>query len=305
MRERITIAFAVFILVLGIPYIGTLIINGLPSVKAKPASVQEIDSKRTVSVEVNNEYKVLDVEEYLLGVLPTVMEPTGDLEIWKAMAIIERTNIYRQMEGAGNIDAGDLYEEYLTKDEIIRLWGTRRYNRLIGTVERAIIETAGVAICYDGEYIEAYYHHVNSGTTVSAEELLGIPIPYLTSVTSGHDVESKDYMNIMYIDKSEIGNLEVTAMTEHGYVKSVKCDGLEMSAEEFCGSYHVPSYLFCVEEVEAEPDRHRIIALGMGHGMGLSVYGAKVLSSQGKEYEDILLYYYPGTQLTDGLQQTM
>lgn len=36
---------------------------------------------------------------------------------------------------------------------------------------------------------------------------------------------------------------------------------------------------------------------GYGHGVGMSQYGAVEMAKQGKNYRDILLYYYPAIEL--------
>ena len=38
---------------------------------------------------------------------------------------------------------------------------------------------------------------------------------------------------------------------------------------------------------------------GYGHGVGLSQYGAEAMAKAGESCGDILLHYYPGTQLAD------
>ncbi len=294
MRERLTIVFAVCVLIIMIPYLGTLIITGIGEEEPLAGSVAELETGKTVSVDVNGQYEVLDVEEYLLGVLPGIMEPEKDLEVWKALAVIERTNIYRQMEGVSNVDERDLTQEYFTEEDICALWGKRNYQQIIRLVEQAIIETAGITMLYDGEYIYAYYHRVSAGTTVSAEELLGEEIPYLASVESSHDVESKDYMNLITISKDEVQELTIVEATEHGYVTTVSCNGEELTAEQFCEQYQVTSYNFYIEDMGEEANTYRIVSLGSGHGLGLSIYGAGVMSQNGSSYQEILQYYYTG-----------
>lgn len=298
MRERLTIAFAVCVLMIIIPYFGTLIMTGIPDTEPMADSVAELDTGKTVSVDMNGQYEVLDVEEYLLGVLPGIMEPEKDVEVWKTLAVIERTNIYRQMGGIGNVDEADLREDYLTREEICALWGNRNYEQIIRLVEQAVIETAGITMTYDGEYINAYYHKVSAGTTASAEELLGEAVPYLISVESGHDVESKDYMNLITISKDELQEFTVLESTEHGYVKKVSCNGEELTADEVCERYQISSYNFYIEDMGEEANAYRIVSLGTGHGLGLSIYGAGVMSRHGNTYQEILRYYYPGIQIS-------
>lgn len=49
------------------------------------------------------------------------------------------------------------------------------------------------------------------------------------------------------------------------------------------------------------PSRHKptpfIYDQRLGHGVGLSQYGADYMARQGSGYEEILLHYYTGTQL--------
>lgn len=294
MRERITIGFAVFVLVIFIPYIGTLILSGVPAEQAKVLSVSELDSGKTISIQTGGVYQVLDIEEYLKGVLPGMTEPVSDIEVWKTLAVVARTNLYREMGGLTQIDESDVEEDYLTETEIRTLWGYRNYEQIMPLVEQAIIETQGEAMTYDGEYIEAYYHRVSSGETVSAEELLGRTVPYLVSVDSGFDVEAKDYMNLIMIDQEEVQELSILEATEHGYVKSISWNGESISAVDFCQKYRIPSYFFYIEDMRQQMNAYRIVALGYGHGLGLSIYGAERMSKMGKGYQEILKYYYPG-----------
>lgn len=292
MREKLTMGFAMVILAVMIPYLGTIAITGV--VGEAITNVEELDTGKTVSLELDGQYVVMDVEAYLAGVLPAVMDGSEDLEVWKALAVIERTNIYKKMEGAGNIDENDLGMEYLKEEEISSLWGERNYEAYRKKVEQAVLETAGVSLQYDGEYIDALYHKVSVGTTVSAEELFGEAVPYLSSVVSSHDVEAKDYMNIQTVSKETVSELVITESTEHGYVRKLICNGEELTGETAQERFQLSSLNFYIEDMGEE---YRIVCLGKGHGLGLSLYGAGVLAAEGKNSEAILQYYYPGVQI--------
>lgn len=293
MRERLTMVFAMLVLMVMIPYLGTMVLTGTTGVVI--TSVEELETGKTVSLELDGQYIVMDVEAYLAGILPADMEGSDNLEAWKALAVIERTNIYKQMEGKGNIDESELGMVYLREEEICGLWGERNYEAYMNVVEKAILETVGITIQYDGEYIDALYHNVSIGSTVSAEELFGEGIPYLTSVVSSHDVESRDYMNITALSKDVVQELTVIESTEHGYVKRVRCNGEELTGEEAQARFQICSLNFYIEDMGEE---FRIVSLGKGHGLGLSLYGAGMMAKEGRTYEEILQYYYSGIQLT-------
>ena len=52
---------------------------------------------KTVLIEVNGLYKSLDVEEYILGVLPGTVPADYDIETLKVQAILIRTNVLKEM----------------------------------------------------------------------------------------------------------------------------------------------------------------------------------------------------------------
>lgn len=294
MRERITMGFALLILAVMIPYLGTMVLTGVVGEKA--ATVEELDTGKRVALEVDGQYQTIDVEAYLRGTLPDILQGTEDIEVWKSLAVIERTNIYKKMEGISCIDQADLDLTYLTEEQQRELWGERQYEAYAKKAERAVLETAGETLVCEGSYIDALYHRASIGSTVSAEELFGEPVSYLTAVPSTHDVESKDYMNIIILDKSQVQELKIEESTEHGYVKRVLCDGEELTGEEAQDRFQLPSLNYYIEDMG---DTYRIVCLGTGHGLGVSLYGAEYMAKNGSDYKDILTYYYPGVSIQE------
>ena len=62
----------------------------------------------------------------------------------------------------------------------------------------------------------------------------------------------------------------------------------------------IPSAFICLEEVR-EGDNltgYQIYGGGYGHGVGMSQNAAKTMASQGMNCEEILQFFYPGTELT-------
>lgn len=62
-----------------------------------------------------------------------------------------------------------------------------------------------------------------------------------------------------------------------------------MTGEEFRNCLNLNSSCFYLKEVE---NKIRIVTKGLGHGLGLSQYGANELAKEGKTYQEILQYYY-------------
>jgi stage II sporulation protein D len=98
-----------------------------------------------------------------------------------------------------------------------------------------------------------------------------------------------------------ISSVAIGEMTGAGRVKSVLLGQggrrTAVPAETLraaIGYSEVPSIFFEPELV----DREVVFSgRGMGHGVGLCQWGAKVLALKGFDFKAILAYYYPGTEV--------
>jgi len=57
------------------------------------------------------------------------------------------------------------------------------------------------------------------------------------------------------------------------------------------------SYL--IESLELDDGIYIMDGKGYGHGVGMSQWGAHIMGEDGKSYQEILQFYYPGTKITD------
>lgn len=64
---------------------------------------------------------------------------------------------------------------------------------------------------------------------------------------------------------------------------------MSVTGEEFRTALGLKSSCFSIKEVDGQL---RIVTKGLGHGFGLSMYGANELAKEGQNYRDILKYYY-------------
>lgn len=55
---------------------------------------------------------------------------------------------------------------------------------------------------------------------------------------------------------------------------------------------------YLIDKIENNGKAYVVSGRGYGHGAGMSQWGAKQMADKGKDYQDILLHYYPGTTLT-------
>ncbi|MDE6433130.1 MAG: SpoIID/LytB domain-containing protein [Lachnospiraceae bacterium] len=270
---------------------------------------------KNVLIEINGLYKSMDVEEYVLGVLPGTISPEYDEEALKTQAVLIRTNVLKEMLENNTSDAADLSYQYLSEEERRQMLGELHYQKDKQRFERAVAQTAGKVIKQEDSLIMALYHEVSIGKTASAKEIMDKDISYLQSVDSPQDVEAKHYMNIITYSWQELReklqkdssakeaeagegeekqenekvNIAVAESTENGFVKKVTVEGNDLTGEEAMQQFGLSSTNFYVEEMEGGI---RFVCLGKGNCLGVSLYGANYLALQGKTYEEIIQYYY-------------
>jgi len=287
-----------------LPCILTLLISGTSKTSGGKTSGIQIAMEDGTTI---------DMEEFLVYALAGQIDLDAPLEALKAQCVIARTNLMRELNGAKSKKADEISLTYLTPSKFENSFGETKKEEVIKKLTRVVAATFPYVITYDGEYIEALYHYVSTGTTVSSEEMFGKGRPYLIAVESSRDVESEEYMTLsawtgkellsklqgMGIGKDKTTDtifsaLKISEKTKNGYVKEVTIGKERMSGEEWKSLFGLNSTHFYLEEQDGQL---RMIVLGKGHGVGLSQYGAIGMAKEGKKWREILLKYYPGAEV--------
>lgn len=123
----------------------------------------------------------IGVEDYLVSVISSEMSATSSLEFLKAHTVVSRSWLYAQLLRKEKVEAGALGWE--NEEEIVRWYAredhtlfdlcaddhcqryqgvTRAYNP---NVERAVKETSGLVLKYDGEVCDARFSKCCGGVT--------------------------------------------------------------------------------------------------------------------------------------------
>lgn len=120
---------------------------------------------------------VLDMETYLLGVVPQEIGRVGPelLEAAKAQAVAARTYAVKYLGRRQQLG----FDVFATVQD--QVYGGMAAEH--DPVSRAVRETAGEILTYQGQPIEAYYHSTCAGQTAAIDEVWNErPVPYLVSV---------------------------------------------------------------------------------------------------------------------------
>lgn len=255
----------------------------------------------------------IDGEDFVIGMAASELSYAREEEALKAWVIVCRTNFVKAVGDKKEVKAEDLSLDYISEDELEQNNGRKVWLELNNRLEEASEETFGQVLCYGGSLIDALYHPVSIGKTVSASEIYSVDVPYLISVDSSQDVESEEYMDVKIMsykdcvkmlsdagytetEESCKNNLKIEKQTENGFVQSVKTKDNKWTGEEWKDIFSLNSTNFYLENYG---DRLRIVTIGKGHSMGMSLYGANALAQKDLSAATILSYYYPGTELKD------
>ena len=254
----------------------------------------------------------IPLEEYVVYKLESVMPDTYETEALKAQAVLVRTELVEVMakEESGQLRvSGDGLDKWYEAD-------TEETERLI-PYRQAAAETEGLYLCYEGQPVQASYFKISNGQTRSAAQVWHTDkLPSLQSVLCGQDRAAPDFGSKTAVSRTgflhEIQShidagcseeqlwegLELT-YDDAGYVTEVSfvVDGEKaagIDGETFRYLFSLPSASF---EIEQTPTQIIFNVTGVGHGFGMSQYGANCLALNGETYDQILRKFFFGTKL--------
>ncbi len=241
-------------------------------------------------------------EKYVEAVVSSEAGPDWNINALKAQAVITRTYAMNQKLKE---DPGAVYD--ITSSVLHQLY---RGDSGTPTVERAVQETQGEILTYEGLPIMALYHSTSEGMTESADEVFGKNYPYLKPVVSTSALSPlKSWVRRIPLDEISlltgvkgITDIRTVSLTCTGRVKELEmCSAGGNKVFEtkdlrrIIGWKRLPSTDFTYK---IEGGVCIFDGKGWGHGVGLCQWCAEEMAAGGKSYKDILNYYYPGATLT-------
>ena len=114
---------------------------------------------------------IVDIEDYVKGVIPYEMSGSWPIEALKAQALCARTY------AASHFNDNSYYGFDVTNDTYSQVY--RGLTGATSTSDAAVEQTAGIYILYAGEPISAMYCSSNGGATEDSENITGNAVGYL------------------------------------------------------------------------------------------------------------------------------
>lgn len=320
-------AYVIFILFMTI-LLPLLLVKGCTPGKGKESSkdpqqkiiegqeLVKIYNTKTVSTDE------MELEEYLKGVVAAEMPAAFDIEALKAQAIAARTYALSRIERFkdGHPDhitaplcTGVHCQAYLTLEELEQAHGKGWSTEYWPKINKAVDETKGMVVTFEGELIDAMYHSSSGGITEDSENVFATAKPYLRSVTSPNEESAPKFKssitmsfnefvkkiqqlvpNIKITKKNVTQVIKVADKSETGRIKKLMIGDKIIEGRDFRTAFNLNSTNFKINLIG---DNIEIETLGNGHGVGMSQWGANAMAKNGSTYEEILKHYYLGVEI--------
>lgn len=303
------------------------LIFGIPYFLSRPITAKFFPGVTTVRVYLHQENKVrsMQLEDYLIGVVAAEMPAEFLPDALKAQAVAARTYAIKRM-GAGGVanplhPGADLCDDprhgqaWLSREALKGRWGMLQYYNYYYKIKKAVDETKGQVLTYQGQLIDPAYHASCGGRTENSEDVWKFQVPYLRSVpcpydTDPHPVQSASF-SLEQVDRA-LGTtlsavpvsgkgktppeLRVTEKTSTGRPKSLIIGDRQFPAVAVRDQLGLRSTNFTWK---VEGDSVTFATTGYGHGVGLCQNGSKGMAEHGYNYRTILGHYYSGVEIME------
>ena len=255
----------------------------------------------------------MDIESYVMGVVAGEMKNDWPMEALKAQAILARTFVLKFCQDKRSKYAG---ADISTDVAEAQAYAPQSIN---ARVRQAVDETRGMALSWQGEFPNAWFHAHSGGMT----ELPSVALEY-----TGGD---PDYLKPTASEESEkapasakrwtatftreqlakacadagvrVGAVETVALGEKGEsgrAKAIVVNGKPVSAPSLriqIGANRLKSTL--IDSVQVEGNQVTFQGRGFGHGVGLSQWGAYQMAEEGRTAQQILQRYFPSVGIVE------
>jgi len=251
---------------------------------------------------------VIDLEQYLYGVVGSEMPASWPAAALKAQAVVARTYAIGRLgirDDVGyDLVAGEADQAY------------RGIDGESPAVVAAVDSTRGTILVYDGQIVHAYYSADDGGFTADGGALSD-PQPYLVPIRDPYaagspdrywsaSVSASDFAQSVNAYVAPVGSLTGVSMgstDSSGRLESVRVTGsagtTALSGFDFrrlAGRHLVRSTR--ISSVALDGRVIRVLGTGFGHGVGMSQWGARTMAANRFDYPGILRFYFRGTALT-------
>lgn len=268
--------------------------------KVFPPETAETPALIHVLETATSEVRALPLEDYVIGAL-TAAAYDCEGEALKAIAVAARSSAcYCELYRPVHTEAAVCDDPTCCAAFTTRTFSER-------AVEAAA-ETAGLFVTYGDKPAAAVTHESAGAYTANSLSVYGVELPYLSGVKNieenrvteqtwstraflsrigAPEGAAADALFLAYDASGRVCAAEFADWAETGA-------GWRITGEQLAEALSLPSCFFTLAEENGVVTAR---CEGAGDGVGMSRTGASLLAQEGKDFREILLFYYPGTEI--------
>ena len=311
-----------------------ILIFAMPIIFTNKFQTEEVSSEEFMEEKFNyGEYNIIkllhvesgiveeiELDNYLCGVVASEMPASFELEALKAQAVVARTYTIYQIKNGKKHENADICnnsqccQAWISKENRLARWEENLRTEYWNKIVKSVNETKGKIILYNNEPINALFHSNSGGKTELSVNVWGGIFPYFQTVeTAGEDAYTSynsevtfsrsEFIQIMsekyadfYIDFEKENCIEILQYTESGRIGKIKIGNKEFSGIEARTLFGLKSTKFVFE---INGDYIKFLVTGYGHGVGMSQCGSDVLAKSGKNFDEIIKFYYRDIEISE------
>ncbi len=260
---------------------------------------------------------VLSLNKYLYGVIKKELAPDWPMEVMKSQAVASRSFALNMMTGE------EIEGEKLRADVSTQVYEGKTAETDRG--RQAVEATRGEVLVYAGEIVPAFFHANSGGYLEDGRHIWGGE--GFTFIEPGPDNWSRETQHSRW--EKELAIDELSAQLEAaGHAPMASDPGLRavgilpsgrasevsyltatgerttLNANDFrmaVGGDRIKSSWF--EEIRRSGREIFFKGRGWGHGVGMSQWGAKEMAKSGKNYREILEFYFRHAEFSNNLNE--
>lgn len=279
--------------------------NGLVSFRGKkyPGRIDFFDNGNGTLTAVN----VLPLEDYLVGLVAGEMPKDWPIEALRAQAVVARTyatyqiNAKKASSSLYDLESGIMDQVYVGFVDDKK-------------VDEAVNSTRGEILTHKGRPIKSFFSSTCGGFTESASHVWGENNLFGT-VKDDYCDRSPHSRWTYKISKADFASKLTAAGFPVDAIRSITPERLEDNVRVASLTIDTGSHTIFIQaqdlrrilgfsnlkstyfDVKIDFGQIVFTGRGFGHGVGMCQWGAKGMAEAGKNYKEILAFYYSGTTL--------
>ena len=241
-------------------------------------------------IQKNTVWNNIDTDTALAYLLYLECPKESCYEAIKAQTVLLRSNL--------SLFSKEEWNELIKKSASIEQ--KKEYKKVKNTYFTAIADTENLVLKSNGKIIRGVYHEISAGMTRDGTYTGKKEYEQLSSVVSSWDMQSPGYLQVFsfsdqylkhhFFENQDDPQISVLLVDNGEYVQMAQWGNTYVNGDFVRDSLSLPSAAFTI----IYQDKQWIFTCkGVGHGLGMSLYGANVLAKQGKTFQEILKYYFP------------